>query len=64
MGYNTILVDQDGAITLVTLNRAKALNALNEPVLRATTLLAAEWQSSFTRCSRFCRQGMIDDRHN
>jgi len=32
--YNTILVEQRGAVTLVTLNRPEALNALNSEVLR------------------------------
>ena len=33
MSYETILVEQRGAVTLVTLNRPKALNALNSHVL-------------------------------
>ena len=37
--YNTILVEQRGAVTLVTLNRPQALNALNSEVL--TELIAA-----------------------
>ncbi len=37
--YETILVEQRGAVTLVTLNRPKALNALNSQVL--TELIAA-----------------------
>ena len=32
--YETILVEQRGAVTLVTLNRPQALNALNSAVLR------------------------------
>ena len=32
--YNTILVDKRGAVTLVTLNRPQALNALNSEVLK------------------------------
>src|SRR6476660_10204071 len=32
--YNTILVEQRGAVTLVTLNRPQALNALNSNVLK------------------------------
>ena len=32
--YSTILVEQRGAVTLVTLNRPQALNALNSDVLR------------------------------
>ena len=34
MSYETILVDQQGAVTLVTLNRPQALNALNSTVLK------------------------------
>ena len=33
MNYETILVERRGAVTLVTLNRPKALNALNSQVL-------------------------------
>ena len=33
MTYETILVEQRGAVTLITLNRPKALNALNSQVL-------------------------------
>ena len=32
--YNTILVEERGAVTLVTLNRPQALNALNSEVLK------------------------------
>src|SRR5437870_5129299 len=32
--YNTILVERRGAVTLVTLNRPQALNALNSEVLK------------------------------
>jgi enoyl-CoA hydratase len=39
MSYSTILVEQKGAVTLVTLNRPQALNALNSQVL--ADLLAA-----------------------
>jgi enoyl-CoA hydratase len=34
MAYETILVEHKGAVTLVTLNRPQALNALNSTVLR------------------------------
>ena len=34
MNYETILVEQRGAVTLITLNRPKALNALNSSVLK------------------------------
>ncbi|MFN5243012.1 MAG: enoyl-CoA hydratase-related protein, partial [Novosphingobium sp.] len=33
MSYENILVEQRGAVTLVTLNRPQALNALNSSVL-------------------------------
>jgi enoyl-CoA hydratase len=39
MSYETLLVEQRGAVTLVTLNRPQALNALNNLVL--TELIAA-----------------------
>jgi enoyl-CoA hydratase len=39
VAYETLLVDQDGPVTLVTLNRPQALNALNGQVL--ADLLAA-----------------------
>lgn len=39
MSYETILIEQRGAVTLVTLNRPQALNALNTQVL--TDLIAA-----------------------
>ena len=39
MSYETILVEQRGAVTLVTLNRPQALNALNTAVL--ANLIAA-----------------------
>ena len=36
--YNTILVEKKGAVTLVTLNRPQALNALNSEVLKELIL--------------------------
>jgi enoyl-CoA hydratase len=33
VSYETILVDQKGSVTVVTLNRPQALNALNSQVL-------------------------------
>lgn len=37
MGYDTILVDQDGPVALVTLNRPQKHNAINTPMLRELT---------------------------
>jgi enoyl-CoA hydratase len=34
MSYETVLVEKRGAVTLVTLNRPQALNALNSQVLK------------------------------
>ena len=36
--YNTILVEQRSAVTLVTLNRPQALNALNSEVLKLSLI--------------------------
>ena len=33
MSYETLIVEQKGAVTLITLNRPQALNALNSTVL-------------------------------
>ncbi|MBV1917337.1 MAG: enoyl-CoA hydratase/isomerase family protein [Sphingomonadaceae bacterium] len=48
MSYETILVEQKGAVTLITLNRPKALNALNSTVLKelAKAFAAFEADSS------------------
>ena len=43
--YDTILVEQRGAVTLVTLNRPHALNALNSEVLK-------ELIDAFAACAR------------
>ena len=37
MTYDTILVETRGAVTLITLNRPQALNALNTAVLADLT---------------------------
>ena len=34
MSYETLIVEQKGAVTLITLNRPQALNALNSTVCR------------------------------
>jgi enoyl-CoA hydratase len=43
--YNTILVEQRGAVTLVTLNRPQALNALNSEVLSELTKVFAAYDA-------------------
>ena len=43
--YNTILVEQRGAVTLVTLNRPQALNALNSEVLSELTGVFAAYDA-------------------
>ncbi len=43
--YNNILVEQRGAVTLVTLNRPQALNALNSDVLKELTVVFAAYDS-------------------
>ncbi|MBB2993232.1 enoyl-CoA hydratase [Mycolicibacterium iranicum] len=42
MSYETILVDRDGRVATITLNRPKALNALNSQVMDEVTRAAAE----------------------
>ena len=42
MTYETILVDRDGRVATITLNRPKALNALNSQVMAEVTTAAAE----------------------
>jgi enoyl-CoA hydratase len=43
--YNTILVEQRGAVTLVTLNRPQALNALNSEVLKELIAVFAAYDT-------------------
>jgi len=51
MNYETILVEQRGAVTLVTLNRPQALNALNSQVLaELITAFAAYDADDGQRC--------------
>ena len=45
MTYETILVEQRDAVTLVTLNRPKALNALNSTVLAELIAAFAAYDS-------------------
>ena len=42
MTYETIIVEQHDAVTLITLNRPQALNALNSQVLKDLTSAFAE----------------------
>ena len=42
MSYETILVERDGRVGIVTLNRPQALNALNSQVMAEVTAAAAE----------------------
>ena len=43
--YNTILIEKRGAVTLVTLNRPQALNALNSEVLKELIEAFSEYDS-------------------
>lgn len=45
MSYETILVDRDGRVGTITLNRPQALNALNSQVMNEVTTAAAEFDS-------------------
>lgn len=49
MSYQTILLDQDGAIATVTINRPDKLNALNAQVIRELTEAFARLGSDGTR---------------
>lgn len=45
MSYETILVDRDGRVATITLNRPQALNALNSQVMHEVTTAAAEFDA-------------------
>ena len=45
MSYETILVERDGRVGIITLNRPKALNALNSQVMGEVTTAAAEFDN-------------------
>ncbi|HZU63199.1 MAG TPA: enoyl-CoA hydratase-related protein [Novosphingobium sp.] len=45
MNYETILVEQKGAVTLITLNRPQALNALNSTVLEELIAAFAAYEA-------------------
>ncbi|QQN73203.1 enoyl-CoA hydratase-related protein [Croceicoccus sp. YJ47] len=52
MSYETITVEQKGAVTLMTLNRPKALNALNSQVLEDLIAAFAEYEKDDSqRCA-------------
>ena len=52
MNYENILVEQRGAVTLITLNRPKALNALNSNVLRELIAAFADYDADDSqRCA-------------
>lgn len=52
MSYETILVEQQGAVTLITLNRPQALNALNSQVLADLTDAFAKFDADVSqRCA-------------
>jgi len=52
MTYETILTEQRGAVTLITFNRPKALNALNSAVLRELILAFAAFDADESqRCA-------------
>ena len=52
MSYETILVEQKGAVTLITLNRPQALNALNSEVLADLTDTFAKFDADDSqRCA-------------
>nr|ART39362.1 H435 [uncultured bacterium] len=52
MSYETILVEQRGAVTLITLNRPQALNALNSKVLAEMIDVFAAYESDDSqRCA-------------
>ena len=45
MSYEAILVDRDGRVGTITLNRPQALNALNSQVMNEVTTAAAEFDA-------------------
>ena len=45
MTYETILVERDDRVATITLNRPKALNALNAQVMNEVTTAAAEFDN-------------------
>ncbi len=49
MSYETLIVEQRGAVTLITLNRPQALNALNSTVLTELIAVFAAFESDLSQ---------------
>ncbi|HXW76760.1 MAG TPA: enoyl-CoA hydratase-related protein, partial [Candidatus Eremiobacteraceae bacterium] len=45
MPYETIILEREGPVAIITLNRPKALNALNEQVLSELAAAVAELEA-------------------
>jgi enoyl-CoA hydratase len=45
MAYETIIVERDGAVAIITLNRPKALNALNDAMMRELAQALAQLEA-------------------
>lgn len=48
MTYETILVERDQRVGIITLNRPQALNALNSQVMNEVTALQPNWTMTRT----------------
>jgi enoyl-CoA hydratase len=48
MAFETLLVERDGGLVVVTLNRPKQLNAINRPMIRELDALAADLEGDAT----------------
>src|SRR6185437_14505062 len=44
MSYDNLLLDRDGGVAIVTINRPKVLNALNAPTLDELRRVMLEWR--------------------
>jgi enoyl-CoA hydratase len=59
MSYETLIVETKGAVTIITLNRPQALNALNAAVMEEmVTALAAYEADEGQRCAIVTGQGV------
>jgi enoyl-CoA hydratase len=47
MAFETLLVEQDGGLAIVTLNRPRQLNALNRTMVRELDELAGRFEAGF-----------------